>query len=80
MEKFLRAIRAAEYIIENNATVRQTAAYMGYGKSTVHTDVTQRLKDIDFNMYDSVKKILDKNYQVKHIRGGESTKRKYRSG
>ena len=53
---------------------------MGYGKSTVHTDVTQRLKDIDFNMYDSVKKILDKNYQVKHIRGGESTKRKYRSG
>ncbi|MFW5780443.1 MAG: sporulation transcriptional regulator SpoIIID [Bacillota bacterium] len=79
MEIFLRAIRAAEYIIENNATVRQAASYLGYGKSTVHTDVTERLRDIDTDMYNAVRKILYNNYELKHIRGGESTRKKYKS-
>jgi len=31
-----RAIQIANYIIENNATVRQTAKQFGISKSTVH--------------------------------------------
>ena len=36
-----RAIDIANYIIENNATVRQTAKQYGISKSTVHTVVTK---------------------------------------
>ena len=35
-----RAVHIANYIIENNATVRQTAKAFGISKSTVHTVVT----------------------------------------
>ena len=34
-----RAVEIAQYIIENNATVRQTAKQYGISKSTVHKDV-----------------------------------------
>lgn len=36
-----RAIEIANYIIENNATVRQTAKAFGISKSTVHMVVTK---------------------------------------
>ena len=39
-----RAIEIAKYIIEHNATVRQTAKEFGISKSTVHKDVTERLQ------------------------------------
>lgn len=38
-----RAVEIATYIIENNATVRQTAKQFGISKSTVHKDVTERI-------------------------------------
>ena len=37
-----RAIEIAYYIIENQATVRQTAKAFGISKSTVHMDVTKQ--------------------------------------
>ena len=37
-----RAISIANYIIEHDATVRQTAKAFGVSKSTVHTVVTKR--------------------------------------
>lgn len=66
-----------EYIIEHGATVRSAAAYFGISKSTVHKDVAVRLKDTNYELYRSVKEILDKNKAERHIRGGEATKRKY---
>lgn len=36
-----RAVEIANYIIENNATVRQTAKQFGISKSTVHVVVTK---------------------------------------
>ena len=41
-----RAVEIANYIIENNATVRQTAKQFRISKSTVHKDVTERLLQI----------------------------------
>ena len=35
-----RAVKMAEYIVENRATVRQTAKAFGISKSTVHMVVT----------------------------------------
>lgn len=71
-----RAISEGEYIVENNATVRSTAAVFGVGKSTVHKDVTVALKEIDANLYSEVKKVLEKNLSERHIRGGLATKLK----
>ena len=42
-----RAIEIANYIIENNATVRQTAKAFGISKSTVHKDVSERLEKVN---------------------------------
>ena len=72
-----RAINIANYIIENNVTVRQTAKEFGISKSTVHKDVTQRLRYEEPALYLRVKEVLDKNKSERHIRGGLATKEKY---
>lgn len=73
-----RAIELAEYIVENNSTVRATAKQFGVSKSTVHKDVTERLSRDDPQLYKRVKLVLEKNKQERHIRGGLATRRKYK--
>lgn len=72
-----RACELAEYIIENRATVRAAAKRFGISKSTVHKDVTERLRDIDLSLYSKVREILIENKSERHIRGGMATKQKY---
>ena len=72
-----RAIEIAHYIIENNATVRQTAKAFGISKSTVHKDVAERLSQINPALANEVRKVLDVNKSERHIRGGLATKEKY---
>lgn len=73
-----RAIELGQYIVESKATVRKTAKKFGVSKSTVHKDVSERLKHINLNLYRKVKKILETNKAQRHIRGGLATKKKYR--
>lgn len=72
-----RAIEIAYYIIENNATVRQTAKAFGISKSTVHKDVTERLSKINRGLALQTRQVLDTNKSERHIRGGLATKQKY---
>ncbi|MDR3645367.1 MAG: sporulation transcriptional regulator SpoIIID [Clostridia bacterium] len=72
-----RAVELGEYIIEHEATVRSTAKKFGISKSTVHKDVSERLKKLNPQLYIEVKHILDINKAQRHIRGGMATKRKY---
>ena len=72
-----RVIKEAEYIIENNLTVRAAAIHFGISKSTVYKDVTERLRSIDKNLYVEVRGVLNKNLSERHIRGGLATKNKY---
>ena len=72
-----RAIDIANYIIENNATVRQTAKQFGISKSTVHIDVTDRLMQINPVLAKEARKVLDVNKSERHIRGGRATREKY---
>ncbi len=72
-----RAIDIANYIIENNATVRQTAKQFGISKSTVHKDVTERLMQINPSLAGEARKVLDVNKSERHIRGGMATREKY---
>lgn len=79
MKKYIeeRAIEIANYIIDNNATVRQAAKAFGVSKSTVHKDVSERLEGINISLAKEVRKILDVNKEERHIRGGLATKEKY---
>ena len=72
-----RAVEVGNYIVENNATVRQTAKQFGISKSTVHKDVSERLLHINPCLASSVRKVLDINKSERHIRGGLATKEKY---
>ena len=72
-----RAIEIANYMIENNATVRQAAKNFGVSKSTVHKDVTERLEQINPALAAEARKVIDVNKSERHIRGGMATKEKY---
>lgn len=72
-----RATEIANYIIETNATVRQTAKKFGVSKSTVHKDVVERLPQFNLNLAQNARKVLDVNKSERHIRGGLATKEKY---
>ena len=72
-----RAIEIANYMIENNATVRQAAKNFGISKSTVHKDVTERLEQINPALAAEARKVIDVNKSERHIRGGMATKEKY---
>ena len=80
MSKFLssRPVLLGEYIIDTGATVRATAKVFKISKSTVHKDVTKRLRTEEPALYLRVKEVLDKNKSERHIRGGMATKIKYK--
>ena len=72
-----RAVELAEYIIENQTTVRAAAKKFGVSKSTVHMDVAERLKKLNPSLYNEVREVLDINKAERHIRGGLATKQKF---
>ena len=73
-----RAVRLAEYIIETGATVRAAAKRFGVSKSTVHKDVTQRLKALNPALWQAAQTVLEQNKAERHIRGGIATRIKYK--
>ncbi len=72
-----RAIKVANFIINSNATVRETAKKFGISKSTVHKDVTERLEKINPKLAGEARRVLEVNKSERHIRGGLATKEKY---
>lgn len=72
-----RACDLAVYMLEHDATVRAAAAKFGVSKSTVHKDLTERLRRRSPALYAQVRALLDRNKAERHIRGGMATKRKY---
>ena len=76
MEK--RACELAVYVIETGTTVRAAARHFGISKSTVHKDLTQRLRCINYSLYLQAREVLEENKRERHIRGGMATRRKYK--
>mgnify|MGYP000706666260 FL=1 len=72
-----RVLELARYIIENGATVRSTAVKFRISKSTVHKDITVRLREINPGLAAEVKEVLENNKAERHIRGGLATREKY---
>lgn len=74
-----RAIELGEYIIANGATVRVAAKKFHISKSTVHKDVSERLRKLNPQLYKEVRVVLNINKAQRHIRGGIATREKYRA-
>ena len=72
-----RVLEIANYCLNNNATVRESAKRFGISKSPVHKDITERLPELNHELYEEVKKVLETNKAERHLRGGEATKQKY---
>lgn len=72
-----RVLKEAECIIKTEYTIRQIADLFNVSKSTVHKDLHERLKLIDEKLYKRVDKIMKYHLNIRHIRGGESTRKKY---
>lgn len=79
MNKYIieRVISEANYIIDTKQTIRDIAKKYGVSKSTVHKDLQDRLLEIDLKKHELVDEIFNEHISVRHINGGESTKRKY---
>ena len=73
-----RVIQEANYMIDTKKTIREIAKIFNVSKSTVHKDLHERLMDIDNNLFEKIDDILKYHIDVRHIRGGESTKKKYK--
>ena len=67
----------ARYIVMNGATVRTAAKSFGISKSTVHKEITVRLREVNMGLYSEIREVLEKNKAERHLRGGEATKRRY---
>jgi putative DeoR family transcriptional regulator (stage III sporulation protein D) len=72
-----RIIKEATYFYENYSTVREVAKIFNIGKTTVHKDLTEKLKTINIQLYNEVQKVIKYNKSVRHIRGGEATRKIY---
>ena len=73
-----RAVKLAQYIIENRATVRGAAQRFEISKSTVHKDLSERLPAFNRPLYLQAKQVLEENKAERHIRGGIATRKKYK--
>ena len=75
-----RVLSEANHIIKTQDTIRQTADRFNVSKSTVHSDLSERLKEIDKNLGREIDNIFKTHDREKHIRGGEVTRQKYKRG
>lgn len=73
-----RTVEEARYYIDNKSTVRETALKFNLSKSTIHRDISERLPEINNELYEKVKQIIKKNTDERHMRGGIATKLKYK--
>ena len=73
-----RTLKIAQHLIETRKTVRAIAKDFDISKSTVHKDLTERLPEIHPELWKEVREILEYHKQIRHLRGGEATRRKYK--
>lgn len=74
-----RVLKEADYMIKTGHTIRKTAQHFKMSKSTVHKDLHERLAKIDGERYKKIEEILFYHKQIRHVRGGESTRKKYQN-
>ncbi len=79
MNKYIieRVIKESNYLINTKKTIREIAKYFNISKSTVHKDISKRLLELDKSLYAKTLPILKEHIDTRHIKGGESTRKKF---
>lgn len=72
-----RCEEIAQYMLEHNSTIREAAAHFGMGKSTLHVEVTERLRTVNVPLYSELKEHLEANWDDRCRRGGVACDKKY---
>ena len=72
-----RVRKEALYIVQSKKTLREVAKVFGISKSTIHKDMKERLKKISPELFRKVRNVLEEHLEIRHIKGGETTKQKY---
>lgn len=72
-----RCVALGSYIVQTGETVRNAATVFGISKSTVHKDITVRLRKADRQLWMETAKVLLRNKEERHLRGGLATRHKY---
>lgn len=73
-----RVQREAESVITQDKTIREVAREENISKSSVHKDLQIRLKEVNYNLFLAVQTIFQRHIEMRHIKGGEATKEKYK--
>ena len=73
-----RVLDVANYVIEHKCTVREVARIFCVSKSTAHKDLSERLPMIDKQLYSQIEQVMTDNWDVRYLRGGQATKKKYK--
>ena len=73
-----RVLDEANYMLSTKETIREIATVFNVSKSTVHKDLHERLVEINIELFEQIDSILKYHIDVRHIRGGLSTKKKYK--
>ena len=79
MDKYIenRVLKEVDLILKTKLTIRKVAEIFNVSKSTVHKDLNERSSNIDKNKYEQVKEIFKEHIEVRHLKGGESTRKRY---
>lgn len=73
-----RILEEANYIIKTEKTMREIASDYNVSKSTVHKDLSERLKKVDYSLSKNVDEIIQDHLDTRHLRGGEVTRQRYK--
>ena len=72
-----RCVQLAQYMLDKKCTVRAAAKHFGISKSTVHSDITDRLPSANKALYEQIRDLLNENWEAKALRGGMACYNKY---
>ena len=72
-----RVLKEADYLLKTGKTIREIAKDFHISKSTIHKDLHERLLSINLQKYEKIQKIMYEHIKIRHIKGGEATRKKY---
>lgn len=72
-----RVMETAKFFLETQSNIRETAKKYNVSKSTTHKDLTERLHELNPQVFYQVKEVLNEHFEIKHIHGGLATQKKY---
>lgn len=74
-----RTREIANYMLETGCTIRDAAKKFHISKATVHRDMSERLPKVNPQLSEKIEELMGYHISIRHIKGGLSTRKKYRN-